>query len=695
MRTRGKTAALALLLLASVLLVSGCSSNEARKPEDLKHTVVYRGAEKLDGYQRPAKEQIRMPSVEEYSKVNMGIAAFRKTAFRQNAFAGHLTEPTSLSLLWKTETGSELTGQPLIVKWSVQVRELTNITEEKRNREALKEVIVAGADGTLSFLDLEDGEPTRDPVSFGASMNGTPAQHPMGEPYLSVGLQSGEDGKAALRHFNLYNQEEFTPAGAQAGTIGQGQAGSFEQSSLIDRISDSEITLGSNGVLYLTSLGSYFDYKAGRLEITPETVAMAAGAMEAEDDSPAPAESAHAMYDKYVFYADTEGILRCVDTDSLTVVWAAETGDAVCAAVALDQGDSGALDLYTANMLRNRRNGSCQIRRYDALEGKEIWCAEIGVAKEPGEDAGAKASPVIGQDKLDSLVFFTLTGLNGEGCRKLGISGNAKAALIALEKETGAVRWARELSSRSGSSPVAVYDGDGNGWIVQCAEDGTVLLLAGETGEEQASLQMEGTIKASPAVYNNILVIGAAGEETDYVCGVLLGNEEQPGRKAEAGKAVLKDQERGNRMVYNRILVIAFIAWLGSQLSKTIIYWIINRKFVVERMFGDGGMPSSHSAIVASVVTTAGLMCGWDSPLFAIAAVLALIVMHDAMGVRQETGKQAKVINNMIQLFESMGRGELKPDEALKEFVGHTGRQVIVGALLGILTAVVMNMILP
>ena len=148
-------------------------------------------------------------------------------------------------------------------------------------------------------------------------------------------------------------------------------------------------------------------------------------------------------------------------------------------------------------------------------------------------------------------------------------------------------------------------------------------------------------------------------------------------------------------MYFNRILLIAFIAWVCSQGAKAIIFWILNKRFIPERLFGDGGMPSSHTAIVTSVATATGLQCGWDSPLFAIAVVLAMIVMHDAVGVRQETGKQAKVINNIVLLLQSAGRGELTPEETLKEFVGHTGRQVIVGALFGILTAVIMNMILP
>ena len=166
--------------------------------------------------------------------------------------------------------------------------------------------------------------------------------------------------------------------------------------------------------------------------------------------------------------------------------------------------------------------------------------------------------------------------------------------------------------------------------------------------------------------------------------------------------------------MYNRILLISFLSWVSSLLCKTIIFWIVNKRFDPKRCLGDGGMPSSHSATVVAVAVATGMRCGWDSPavvtalataiglqcgmdspVFAVATVFAIIVMHDAMGVRQETGKQARVINNMLQLFESMGRGDLTPDEALKEFVGHTGRQVIVGAILGILMALLLHSVLP
>ena len=144
-------------------------------------------------------------------------------------------------------------------------------------------------------------------------------------------------------------------------------------------------------------------------------------------------------------------------------------------------------------------------------------------------------------------------------------------------------------------------------------------------------------------------------------------------------------------ILHNRILIAGAVAWVLSQIAKTIIHLIINKRLVWERLFGDGGMPSSHSATVTAAAVTAGLLTGWDSPLFAIAAIMALIVMHDAMGVRQETGKQAKVINSMVELLNSMGRGELTPEETLKEFVGHTRRQVYVGALFGAAVALLLN----
>ena len=103
-------------------------------------------------------------------------------------------------------------------------------------------------------------------------------------------------------------------------------------------------------------------------------------------------------------------------------------------------------------------------------------------------------------------------------------------------------------------------------------------------------------------------------------------------------------------------------------------------------------MPSGHSATVTAVAVSAGIQCGLSSPVFAVATILAIVVMHDAMGVRLETGKQAKVINDMVEMINKLGGTELTNEEKLKEFVGHTPLQVAMGFVLGIIVALVFNL---
>jgi len=145
-------------------------------------------------------------------------------------------------------------------------------------------------------------------------------------------------------------------------------------------------------------------------------------------------------------------------------------------------------------------------------------------------------------------------------------------------------------------------------------------------------------------------------------------------------------------ILQNRVLITALIAWATAQLLKTVIYLIINRKLVWERLIGDGGMPSSHSATVSSVAMAIGRLHGWSSGIFALAAVMAIIVMHDAMGVRRETGKQAKAINEIIEHILAGEEVDLTPEETLKEFVGHTPLQVAAGCVLGLVIGAFMRL---
>lgn len=148
-----------------------------------------------------------------------------------------------------------------------------------------------------------------------------------------------------------------------------------------------------------------------------------------------------------------------------------------------------------------------------------------------------------------------------------------------------------------------------------------------------------------------------------------------------------------NDLIHNPFLITAVSSWAIAQVLKVIIDAIVNKKLSIERLFGDGGMPSGHSATVSSLALFTGLRCGMDSFQFAVTAVVAIIVCHDAMGVRLETGKQAMVLNEIIKHFESFTKQDLF-SVTLKEFVGHTPTQVCAGILLGLVNALVMNQLL-
>lgn len=146
-------------------------------------------------------------------------------------------------------------------------------------------------------------------------------------------------------------------------------------------------------------------------------------------------------------------------------------------------------------------------------------------------------------------------------------------------------------------------------------------------------------------------------------------------------------------LISNKFLIVGISSWAVAQVLKLIIHAAVYKKLEWERLFGDGGMPSGHSATVTSVATMSALVCGFGSFEFAIAAVLAIIVCHDATGVRRETGKQAVVIIEMLELLEALTKKDL-PEAKLKEFVGHTPLQVAAGILIGIANACFMYFVI-
>lgn len=154
---------------------------------------------------------------------------------------------------------------------------------------------------------------------------------------------------------------------------------------------------------------------------------------------------------------------------------------------------------------------------------------------------------------------------------------------------------------------------------------------------------------------------------------------------------------------YNYVLITAVISWCAAQVIKTLIHMIRYRTFDPERLFGAGGMPSSHSALVCSATLAMARQVGTSGPEFAIMFLLAIVVMYDAMGVRRAAGQHAHEINKMNRYLEANSKGVsedsqgewLAQTKKLKEYLGHTPFEVLGGALLGLIMALLIPMEWP
>ena len=140
-------------------------------------------------------------------------------------------------------------------------------------------------------------------------------------------------------------------------------------------------------------------------------------------------------------------------------------------------------------------------------------------------------------------------------------------------------------------------------------------------------------------------------------------------------------------LIQNKYLYIPLLLWLFIQLFKVIYDLVTTKKFNFKRILGAGGMPSSHSAVVVSLATLIGKDVGVDTPLFAVSVILACIVMYDAAGIRRAAGKQAQLLNKLV---ETPGLTGVQVTERLVEVLGHTPTQVLVGAIIGLVVGLIV-----
>ncbi len=463
-----------------------------------------------------------------------GVLTFRGNNFRNAPTFGfaNLTEKkllqtwtqpvgslpsSSWSFSW---TGTGWTGQPLLVQWDDDVRQMMNINAEKKAKDGLVEVIYATMDGNIYFFDLDDGQPTREPIHVGAPIKGTPCVDPRGYPVLYVG--QGDKNKnvdgIGFRVFNLIDQSLLLYKNTADRNAYRTEWGACDSSPIFDAAADTLIYPNENGMIYTAKMNTSFDRVAGTLTINPvfNTYRYKMTGLKNQG-----IESSMAIYNNLGFASDNSGILNCIDLNSLSPVWSRQLEDDSDVTPVLDQ-QGETVALYTATEVDWQQSiignyqGKSYVYKINAMSGEVIWKTTYDCwtknAANTGDDVngGCMGTPIVGKKNLDGLVIFSFCMTNGI------YSGNS---VVAYNEVDGSVVWEYEMKQYSWSSPVDVYDKAGNGYIIIPDSTGQLHLIDGKTGLTLDVLQltqMDGTtaagnVESSCAVFGNRLVVGTRG----------------------------------------------------------------------------------------------------------------------------------------------------------------------------------------
>lgn len=454
---------------------------------------------------------IKFPASADYSKLE-GVTSFRGNNYRDSASYGYAdVRLQKLEKVWFVKngridiwTGVGWTGQPAIVKWTDEVKNIMNIVPEKKKKTDLKEVIYATLDGNIYFLDLDDGKPTRPPINVGSPHKGSVAVDPRGYPLLFAGQGipevAGKKIPIGYRIFDLINQKQlYFLDGMDPDKYRYW--GAFDSGALIDAKTDTFIECGENGILYSGKLNTSFQPDKKTISVRPELVKYR---YHSPISSKIGTENSPVVYKNYIYFADNSGLFQCVDLNTLKPVWIRDVIDDTDSSTVLEETDSGVY-LYTANEVDHHQNkGASYIKKLNALTGELIWEKKVPCFYDSHTNGGALATPVLGKHDISDLVIYNIA--------KTDMKNNG-STLIALDRKTGEEKWKVSMKFYSWSSPVAIYTKEGKSYLILSDSGGYMNLFEGATGKKLDSLPLEANVEGSPAVYDDMIVVGTRGSK--------------------------------------------------------------------------------------------------------------------------------------------------------------------------------------
>lgn len=446
---------------------------------------------------------------ENYNKVD-GITTFRGNNYRDSAFFGEVEiNENKLTKVWTNNigrtdnwTGVGWNGQPAIVRWDDTIKKQMNIFDEFKEKENFTEVIYGALDSMIHFYDLETGYPCRNPIKVKSSIKGSVTIDPRGYPLLYVGQGinevSGESVPMGYHIFSLITGEEllFINGRDKFAYLGWG---AFDGNPIIDANTDTMILPGENGVIYIVKLNTNYDKLNGTISLNPQitryktTIEGRAGGT----------ENSIVIYKNLAYFANNNGIIQCLNLNTLTPVWNFKMEDDCDATIGLEVENDIPMLYEACEVDRRKAKAPAVARKINGLTSEAIWEYSCECLYDGNVNGGALSSVVIGKDEIEDLVIFNFS--------KTTSYYNGK--MVALNKENGNVIWEKDLEKYSWSSPTAIYSTSGKAYLIFCNSVGQVLLIDTRTGETLYTLNTGGgNIEGSPAIFNNKIIIGTRGK---------------------------------------------------------------------------------------------------------------------------------------------------------------------------------------
>lgn len=445
-----------------------------------------------------------------------GVLTFRGNNYRSGgAYGTPQIRDKKLEIAWTHRIGeirgegsywpgAGWTGQPLLVQWPRETKMAMGLAPEFVDDDTFVEAIYPVFEGKIHRLDLKTGRPTRDPIEVGWGFKGTASVDPRGYPLLYAGQglndTNGTVGPWRYRVFDLIQNKEVWHISGSDPAAPRPDWGAFDSSALVDADTDTLMLPAENGLIYKVKLHSRYDAAARRVSVDPAITRLR---YHATGNKKYGIENSAVAYRNLMFAADNDGHVLSWDATSLDVLWARDVGDDVDASMVLDtEGD--AVSLYVGNEVDNRGADGGEritnIRKLDALTGKQLWQYDIPAYYDAGVNGGLLGSPVVGSGPTADLVFFNIARTTAP----------REGDLVALDKRTGGVVWRRHLGNYSWSSPTMLNAADGAQYLVLPDSAGVVHLIDPNTGQDVSTLELGGAnTEATVSAFGDMLVVAS------------------------------------------------------------------------------------------------------------------------------------------------------------------------------------------